>query len=253
MAQAQHAMPFPTAGMRVTVSAELPLDAHVYLLERDGAAFRSFMCEEVRPTTSGDIFLLIAACVAARAQRPCSNVQSGPDPLVRAVMTPMPLQMSLLEYEITKCWREGPATMIRLNSKPDVGAWIPGALAQKVCARHRPAPCHVQHRLVDMAAPLLAECTREALCPALLARPSFNHGRHGFHAKFTLPLAGCRCLTSWSISTRCGWRPVVRHPCRWDRGGPRLPLGGPQPALSLPFPAHPDHLPARAAACCRAL
>lgn len=39
----------------MTVSAELPLDAHVYLLERDGAAFRSFMCEEVRPTTSGDV------------------------------------------------------------------------------------------------------------------------------------------------------------------------------------------------------
>lgn len=40
--------------------------------------------------------------------------------------------MSLLEYEITKCWREEAATKIRLNSKPDVGAWIPGALAQKV-------------------------------------------------------------------------------------------------------------------------
>lgn len=33
--------------MRVTVSADLPLDAQAYLLERDGAAFRSFMCEEV--------------------------------------------------------------------------------------------------------------------------------------------------------------------------------------------------------------
>lgn len=42
------------------------------------------------------------------------------------------LQMSLLEYDITSCWREGPATKTRLNSKPDVGAWIPGALAQKV-------------------------------------------------------------------------------------------------------------------------
>ncbi|KAI7842289.1 hypothetical protein COHA_003930 [Chlorella ohadii] len=72
--------------MRVTVSADLPLDAQAYLLERDGAAFRSFMCEE----------------------------------------------MSLLEYDISKCWREGQATKIRLNSKPDVGAWIPGALAQKV-------------------------------------------------------------------------------------------------------------------------
>ena len=33
--------------MRVTVSAELPLDAQAYLLERDGAAFRSWICEEV--------------------------------------------------------------------------------------------------------------------------------------------------------------------------------------------------------------
>ncbi|PRW58862.1 CHAD domain-containing [Chlorella sorokiniana] len=72
--------------MRVVVSADLPLDAQAYLLERDGAAFRTFMCEE----------------------------------------------MSLLEYDITRCWREGQATKIRLNSKPDVGAWIPGALAQKV-------------------------------------------------------------------------------------------------------------------------
>ena len=46
---ALHTMASPIAGMRVTVSADLPLDAQAYLLERDGAAFRSFMCEEVRP------------------------------------------------------------------------------------------------------------------------------------------------------------------------------------------------------------
>ncbi|KAI3424815.1 hypothetical protein D9Q98_008201 [Chlorella vulgaris] len=72
--------------MKVRVEATLPLDAESYLLERDGAAFRSFMCEE----------------------------------------------MSLLEYEITECKHEGNTTVIRINSKPDVGAWIPSSLASSI-------------------------------------------------------------------------------------------------------------------------
>lgn len=89
----------------------------------------------------------------------------------------MPLQMSLLEYEITKCWREGPTTKIRLNSKPDVGAWIPGALAQKVCARRRPAPSYVAHRLVGLVAPLLPSAPVRR-CALLLwhAHPSIMGG-----------------------------------------------------------------------------
>lgn len=35
--------------MLVTVSAELPIDAATYLLERDGAAFRSFIAEVGQP------------------------------------------------------------------------------------------------------------------------------------------------------------------------------------------------------------
>ncbi len=32
--------------------------------------------------------------------------------------------MSLLEYEITECWKDGSQTKIKINSKPDVGAWV---------------------------------------------------------------------------------------------------------------------------------
>lgn len=32
--------------------------------------------------------------------------------------------MSLQEYEIEECWKEGGATVIRLCSKPDVAAWV---------------------------------------------------------------------------------------------------------------------------------
>lgn len=39
--------------MRVTVNAELPIDAATYLMERDGAAFRSFIAEVGRACKGG--------------------------------------------------------------------------------------------------------------------------------------------------------------------------------------------------------
>ncbi len=56
-----------SAGMLVTVSAELPIDAATYLLERDGAAFRSFIAEVRQGGSKG-----LVQGHARGAQHPCS-------------------------------------------------------------------------------------------------------------------------------------------------------------------------------------
>jgi hypothetical protein len=52
-------------------------------------------------------------------------------------------EMSLLEYEITECKHEGNSTVIRINSKPDVGAWVSKEAVQPFGRLPPPRSCRL--------------------------------------------------------------------------------------------------------------
>lgn len=125
--------------MLVTVSAELPIDARAYVLERDGAAFRSYMCEVSWCPEQGDGSTGLSRRRSLRRSLRLRAAAPSLCALLPITLAPNEQEMRLLEYEITACWQEGgaaegaaPVTRIHLASKPDVSAWVPETLAGRV-------------------------------------------------------------------------------------------------------------------------